>query len=603
MAENHTIPFSSLKNKPLETRIYALTMLYQSAERLQALGGQMKDTENNKINDAVISFATAAMGKGASAEAEAVVEQFPELMDLVLTENIDEQRKMAQEFLQKHQEMAFVSGDDVKMVSEGNAANVSMTKTLEEINAIVLDTTQNRKSAYTTEDLAHSVATGNFDGNQEKLSTVSSKLQQLKKNIVSRLVADWMVYKASDSHKLDALAGVIERIAGRIDVTYQNKFPKTEGNTPAEKNKNLTPKQKANKRVRAYFSESSAAQYNKDFPDNAVKVKPASKEQFLKLMGIFLHSGQNQYLSSMTSNLTDYTKLKIEVARVYPDNTEEALNRILNVKNPEKLSEKELEQTRQANFAEKSRELYIKSLCAAMDRKKRTSKHGFDVASFVQKSFKSYIQEMQEEGANNVLHISTIDENATSWKEVSAMKKEQFESMTATVHHHRPIASTIDFYLIVHPEELQKGENLKTLSDERLSGLADKAQQFANNIGNHCLVFGSEVHDKLEADGFYSVTNNKESTVLACRYDSNEIIDMLQHARLDKKLVEQLSQDVAKYSKVKDKDGIIRGTIDFPDHPEVETLRQQMSKENSVNIEKEIPNLLIQYAKSGPVKN
>jgi hypothetical protein len=106
----------------------------------------------------------------------------------------------------------------------------------------------------------------------------------------------------------------------------------------------------------------------------------------------------------------------------------------------------------------------------------------------------------------------------------------------------------------------------------------------------------------LEAQGFYSITQNKESTVLACRYDYNEINGLLAHSRIDKKLLTNLMQDVEKFGKVKDKDGIIRASIDFPDHPDVEKLQKNFSRGSDRTATQEIPKMFIAYSKQNQTK-
>ena len=607
MADNN-IPFAALEKKPLRTRIYALAKLYQAAERMEFLNeGQKNSEELAKISDTVVAFVNSAMGKDTSPDAESVIDCFPELMDLVLSKDTEESQRAVSEFMQKHKDIAFTQTEGFKQIAENDPSKEKLSQTLKEINAIVLEAAQSKKSAYTAAELAQSITDRSLDDEdrQKKLQIVLRNLQQLKKSIQTRLVADWQEYKTSDSHNLDVISTEIERITGRIIVSYQTRFdinkstPK--GQPPAPQD--YTAKQQANFRVRGHFSETSARQYNRDYPETKIKAQPASKETFLSVMGIFMQNGYDQYFS-LHSNSSERSLplLEAKVKELYPDNAEEALNRILNIRNHQKLSPQQLEQARVTAFNEKSKEIFVKTLCAGISAKRESTKDHSISPEFIKNNFLCYIREMAADGTNNIMHLATLDENAATWKDVADNKKEKYEGKIATVHHHRPIASTIDFYLLLHPEEMNKGETLDSLSKERLRQLADQSEKLANNLGNHCLVFGSDVHESLEANGFYSVSAVKDSTVLACRYDVETIIREVKRMRLSpmasqsEKIKESLLQDIEKYSKQKDKNGIIRAAIDFPDHSDVESYRRGLEQRSSSKTEQNVGNLLTLYA-------
>lgn len=614
MADND-IPFSALEKKPLNTRIYALVKLYQAAERMEFLNeGQKNKEELARISDAVVAFVNSAMGGDKDKDAtnsEAVIDQFPELMDLILSNDNEEKQSFVRDFMETHKDIAFVSTSNFKLIATGDTDQVKLTKTLDEINAIVLETAQSQKSTYTAKELAQSITDSSIDNEerQKKLQIVLKNLQQIKKSIQTRIVADWQVYKASEAHNLDAISEDVERITGRVDVSYKTKSdgkkiaPKGQPIAPSD----LTPKQKALRRVRGHFSETSARQYNRDYPETKIAVKPQSKEDFLSIMGTFMQNGYSQYFA-LTSSPSEagLSTLKKKVENLYSDNSENALNRILNIKNPEKLSPQELEMARVEAFNLKSKEIFVKTLCAGISAKRESAKNRSVPPEFIKNNLLLYIREMAANGTNNIMHLATLDENAASWKDVADSKKEKYEGKIATVHHHRPIASTIDFYLALHPEEIKNGETLDTMSEQRLRQLADKAEKLANNLGNHCLVFGADVHDSMEANGFYSVSDVKDNTVLACRYDVETIKNELKMMKLSpiasqsEKIKDALLKDIEKYSKNKDKNGIVRTAIDFPDHTEVEALRERISKQKSEKNSLDIGQLLSDYVADMP---
>ena len=568
--KNAEIPYKSLDNQPLETRIFALTHLYHAIEKLDILnGGQKSDDEIEKIRWLIKKFVNDTMNAtGENAEENIkIIDEFPELLDIADASR-ESGHQLTKAFLTRQKGQALLFDTDYRVLAKGTEEDVLVK--IEKINTLILKAELNNsksKNAYGSEtDLAHRIVTNSWD-NEDELNKIIQILQQIREKIKIRLSADWQEYKKSASTRLDIIEEEIASIIkDKFDVKYSD-------------SKNSDKVKEANDFVRSFFSKRGTA------------ARPSSKEAFLMMMGTLMQNGQDilHEVKTDANNHLKWLEFKKILRSQYCDDSEEDFETILN--NTLKINQKfatneEAETARRKAFQKLSVDLYIKSIGGFLTKKDEQLKGLFMPADYVQNCISRYIRSLRE-GKNNVLHLGLIDSDAkgsrlpsaSEWDHLAENKRELIESQISSVHHKRPIASAITLYMLLN-EKKYANQNPEMLDIYELKNIGRKAQELVNLLGNYALPIGSDVHAALEPHGYYAIEDRKDNTILASRFDKAKVKKFISRLNLPENVKNNYLNAINNCG-APDEKGIYRVEMLLPDHKEIDNIRSDLLKQTT----------------------
>lgn len=291
------------------------------------------------------------------------------------------------------------------------------------------------------------------------------------------------------------------------------------------------------------------------------------KENFNKIIGILAENGKNAfYAPHLKSNYETFAK---QMAHVFPQNAEEALNLALSVDTTGKTPQT-AEAERQQNYLAKSKELYLKLMVSLLAKK-----YEYDHKGTPQRvNYKDYAQNIErfyitglKNGENKVNVLGFIEPdvnaNALSYHEEIKRAKDIWsatvQEKSASFHHHLPVGAAFDVSQRLFGRQSAE-ENLKN------------ACALVNNVGNGCLVIGKEKHQSMEAKGNYVVTQTPINTVFAARFS----IEAAQNALRSLPNGDPLKEAGAKYATQTD----LSVSMNLGEHPQMSALRQTLKTEN-----------------------
>ena len=387
-----------------------------------------------------------------------------------------------------------------------------------------------------------SVAIVKQELNDEQADKLYNDLNARRGSLKKQLAADFQTYK--DSNTANPL---IEDVAADIsEYTF-------------DKNKTLT--------------------YGYDIRKEQLKFRAAlrdsfnngCKPEFLKLCGQMLTAGKN--ISRQAPIDDSYQKFKTQIAAAYG---EDAIDKILNISHDNGADK---EKNRKAAYAEKSSELYNKTMAAILSQKweynQRNNIRDCDYKTYVKTIEDRYIPDLCR-GFNNVdvLAFQDADDSRAAMSRAAELRlnrekhDETAEQQIVSVHHQIPISTIYDVYDAIKP----------TTAPEKKQAECDA---MVNVFSNMIFVIGREKHQSLEpTNNQIKIARTADATMFAAEVNPQAMKGILH------KLPSALRDGIKKYVKIGDDNKKIGISVNmmFPEPEQISNLRKTLEQSNHVSL-------------------
>ncbi len=302
-----------------------------------------------------------------------------------------------------------------------------------------------------------------------------------------------------------------------------------------------------------------------------------AKPDFLKLYGTMLTEGRNLTLGNKTRSTYDRFRQKMEEA-YGSDSLDSIIDRALGLSAQQSASP-DADRLRQEAYAEKSKELYFKTLAGVLSQKYEYNlEHNSSTewGNYVQTFNDKYIRELTENGYNYIDSLAFQDPN---YKEQFASKArehymnkvlrdETAEMQIISVHHKDPIGSAKDLSNIFFKPALH-GLDEEKAEAERIK----LCSKMYNTNSNFMLVIGQAMHQSLEARDKVEIGQEQDTAIFAADINCRALRNIMT------RLPANIREGMEKYVKPNDEGHKkIFAYMPFPEPKEKSFIRKKLQE-------------------------